>query len=68
MSKKSHKKRIVKPRMDGDRIIIMTALEATRAARPKYDGFVCRGGIHGDTSYNRRKFKAETRRILRDEL
>lgn len=58
------KKKRVKPRMDGDRIIVMTALEATRAKRPKYNGFICRGGVHGDTKYNRRKFKAETRHII----
>lgn len=45
-------------------VIHISALDATRMARPKYDGFVCRGGVHGDTKYNRRSFKAQTRRII----
>lgn len=44
----------------------MDAVDATRAKMPRYDGFVCRGGVHGDTRYNRRKFKAETRRIVEE--
>lgn len=27
-----------------------------------------RGGVHGDTKYNRRKAKAEARRIIDDEM
>ena len=27
-----------------------------------------RGGVHGDTKYNRRKAKAEARRIINDEI
>lgn len=42
----------------------MDAVDVTRARMPRYDGFVCRGGVHGDTRYNRRKFKEETRRIV----
>lgn len=32
-----------------------------------YEVVTCRGGVHGDTKYNRRKMKAETRRIIEDD-
>lgn len=50
------------------RILVMTSLEATRAQMPRYDGFVVRGGAHGDIRYNRRKEKEDFRRRLREEM
>ncbi len=40
------------------------SLTVTRAHMPKYDGFACRGGPHGTVGYDRRKQKAETRRLI----
>lgn len=67
--RRKRKKRNQKPRMTEDgRIIVMTGLEVTRAKRPRYDGFAIRGGVHGDTEYNRRKEKKDFRRQLDEEL
>lgn len=67
--RKARKRRQVKPRMTEDgRILVMTGLEATRARMPKYNGFAIRGGVHGDTEYNRRKEKRDLRRQLDEEL
>ena len=46
----------------------MDSLEATRARMPRYDGFAIRGGVHGDTEYNRRKEKRDFRRQIDEEL
>lgn len=63
------RKRHPKPRMTEDgRILVMDSIEATLAKMPKYDGFAIRGGIHGDTEYNRRKEKRDFRRQLDEEL
>ena len=43
------------------------AITVTRAHLPRYNGFLCRGGVHGDTRYNRERAKAETARIIDDE-
>lgn len=40
------------------------SVEATLMGKPYIDGYVCRGGVHGDTKYNRRKEKRALRRIL----
>lgn len=45
----------------------ISAIDVTRARMPKHDGWVCRGGPHGDTVYNRRREKAELKRILSEE-
>ena len=45
----------------------ISAIDVTRAHMPKHDGWVCRGGPHGDTAYNRRREKAELKRILKEE-
>lgn len=45
----------------------ISALDVTRAHMPKHNGWVCRGGPHGDTAYNRRKEKAKLKRILNEE-
>lgn len=33
---------------------------------PKYNAFVCRGGIHGDTKYNRSKEKKNFYRFMKE--
>ena len=40
----------------------VSALEATRMAKPSYNGFACGHGPHGDAKYNRAKAKREWRR------
>lgn len=45
----------------------ISAIDVTRARMPRHDGWVCRGGPHGDTAYNRRREKAELKRILSEE-
>lgn len=70
MSKKKskHRRHRQRPQVTEDgRIVVMTSLEATRAQMPKYDGFVVRGGVHGDTKYNRRKEKRDFERQLDEE-
>ena len=39
----------------------------TRYKIPRYDGFVVRGGPHGDTRYNRRKEKNRFKMYLKEE-
>jgi hypothetical protein len=40
-----------------------------KMAKPRsYQVVTGRGGVHGDTKYNRRKAKAEARRIINDEV
>lgn len=40
-----------------------------KMAKPRsYQIVTGRGGVHGDTKYNRRKAKAEARRIIDDEM
>lgn len=40
-----------------------------KMAKPRsYQVVTGRGGVHGDTKYNRRKAKAEARRIIDDEM
>lgn len=68
-NRRRHRRKDLKPRMTEDgRILVMTGLEATLAQMPKYDGFAIRGGVHGDTKYNRRKEKADFKRQLDDEM
>lgn len=55
------------PKADVDgKIVVMTALEATRVAKPRYNGWQCRGGVHGDTKYVREHSKRDFRKYLRD--
>lgn len=35
----------------------VTALEATRLAKPRFNGFACGHGVHGDIKFNRAKTK-----------
>ena len=45
---------------------VITAQQQFDANKPKYNAWVCRGGVHGDTSYNRRRAKTELRRIINE--
>lgn len=68
MSKRSKRRRHMRfASSDPNVILHIDAIDVTRMRMPKYDGFACRGGVHGDTSYNRRKFKQETLRIIRED-
>ena len=40
------------------------AMTVTKARKPRFNGWVCRGGLHRDASYNRRRAKAEAARII----
>lgn len=51
----------------GDTVFHMSSEEATLAKMPYIDGYVCRGGVHGDTKYNRRHADAEARRIIDEQ-
>lgn len=53
---------------EGNTVFHMSATEATLAQMPYIDGYVCRGGVHGDTKYNRRKEKEILRRDIDDGL
>jgi hypothetical protein len=73
MSKRSRAKNRARKRRqqfassDPNVIIHIDSISATLMKMPQYNGYQCRGGIHGDTKYNRRKIKAETRRILYED-
>lgn len=56
-----------KYRGTGNTVFHMSSVEATLAKMPYIDGFVCRGGTHGDTRYNRRRSKDDLRRLIDDE-
>lgn len=55
MSKKKNKKYII------------TSEQMFDFQKPKYNGFICRGGAHGDKKYNRRKEKDRWKKDLLDE-
>lgn len=68
MSKSKRSKKQDKRYMgEGNIVFHMDSVEATLAKMPRIDGYVCRGGIHGDTKYNRRKEKAKFRKMLASE-
>lgn len=45
----------------------MSAEEATLAGKPRYNGFACGSGAHGDAKYNRKREKRTWQRELRNE-
>lgn len=47
-------------------IKVLSSYEATRRKMKKYYP-ACRCGVHGDTKYNRKKFKKETQRIVNED-
>ncbi len=70
MSKRNKKragKRVRKDsrfRGEGNTVFHMDGVDVTLTRMPRIDGWVCRGGVHGDTKYNRRKQKADLRRLI----
>lgn len=65
MGKRRNKRRNAKPRVDeSGNIVVMTSLEHTHAAMPKYNGWQCRGGVHGDTKYVREHNKRDVERYI----
>lgn len=67
MSKKKHPHPVqMRAKRDPYHAGTIDAMTVTHARMPHYNGFACRGGVHGDTRYNRQKTKAETARIIRE--
>lgn len=52
---------------NGNVVWRQSADEATLAKKPRYNGFACGHGTHGDTKYNRTKVKRALRQQLRQE-
>jgi hypothetical protein len=46
----------------------ITSQQFFNAQKPKFNGFACGHGSHGDMSYNRRKMKEQFRKELREVL
>lgn len=68
MSKKKHGRKHSQDKKrfagQGDTVFHMDGVDVTLAHMPYIDGWVCRGGVHGDTAYNRRKEKRDLRRLI----
>ena len=45
----------------GNRFTVLTSIEATRMAKPRFDGYACGYGYHGRRGYDR---NAEKRRFM----
>lgn len=58
------KKRYVR---DGS-VFYMDSLTNTLRQMPKYNAYQCRGGVHGDTKYNRCKEKKSLRALIKHEF
>lgn len=63
---KHGKKRKVDTRFkgSGNTVFHMDGVDVTLRQMPCIDGWVCRGGVHGDVKYNRCKQKRDLRRRL----
>lgn len=48
-------------------VMHLDPVQATRLKKPYIDGFVCRGGVHGKTGYDRIASKRDFRRLIDDE-
>lgn len=44
----------------------ISSLTVTRYHMPKYNAFVCRGGVHGDVKYNRLKERKNFSNLLKE--
>ena len=44
----------------------ISSLTLTRYHMPKYNGFVCKGGVHGDVKYNRPKERKNFSNLLKE--
>ena len=53
--------------MLNDKIKIMDSKEATLSKMERFNPYQTGHGVHGDTKFNRRKIKDETRKIIDDE-
>ena len=50
-----------------DTVFHMSGVENTLRHMPRYNAYQCRGGVIGDTSYNRDKAKRDLKRLLDEE-
>lgn len=55
-----------KKNFKSNHFVVMTSVEATRAAMPKFNGHAVGHGVHGDTKYNRNREKNKFRREMLD--
>lgn len=44
----------------------ISSLTVTRYHMPKYNGFVCRGGVHGNVKYSRAKERKNFSNLLKE--
>ena len=44
------------------KVLIISSMEIWEMRKPRYDGFACGHGAHGNKGYNRRKVKEQFRR------
>lgn len=44
----------------------LSSAEATLGAKPRYNGFACGYGVHGDVKFNRAKEKARFARAMKN--
>lgn len=44
----------------------ISSLTVTMYRMPKYNSFVCRGGVHGDVKYNRSKERKDFSNLLKE--
>jgi hypothetical protein len=45
----------------------ITSEQQFEMSKPKWNGYNCGTGVHGDVSYNRRKFKKDTNHIINED-
>lgn len=68
MSKKRKRSVPVQPRKASDSAVWrQSAEEATLAAKPRYNGYACGYGAHGNAKYRRAKEKQAWQRQMRQE-
>lgn len=49
-------------------VMHLSGIEVTRLKMPRFNGYLCRGGVHGDTKYVREHAKREASKIINEEL
>lgn len=64
MSKKGRKKKCVSATGP---VWHLSAEDATRAARPRFNGYACGHGVHGDVKFNRAREKRAWKQSLKQE-
>ena len=66
--KRNRNKRRMRERMSsGDTVMHLSSEDVFQLTKPRYNPAAIGYGIHSDTSYNRAKQTASTRRLLREE-